>query len=976
VILSAKRLPPKTRHKNLGLLWETHRAHDLPPNFSMDARMSLQSITSSCALLWLPVIALAGNGSWTTNGPEGITGSKIAVSADNANIVYLAGRGGLYKSTNSGTSWARTNLREGWASDVWVNPTNANEVRVVNFDAVLRSTNGGNSWTRLTGTGLPANRSLSRIAVSPSAPNTFLVFDQANGLFRTTNGGSSYTAVPMPPTISFTFRLDGSIAFDPNTPGNVLWMVCNENFTGASIYRSTDAGVSFSAVTAGPLGCDSDTSISFANTSGRVNVLGWRSTDGGASFNTYSSTGLTGIGRYAGKYRRGTNEFYQIIGQEAYLSLDFGSSFTSFGSGMSENGIDGAGIEDFAFKPGVNQVYAVAGNGSFFKSGVGASAFTASNTTLIGTNMRAVVVHPNNPNFLYGGWGDVFSEGQTPAFYRSTNRGGSWVRSSAGLGLDEVRVIALDRNTAAAPATTHLYAGGSDTGPFRPVATDVQSSIARSTDGGATWTHFPLANFTPTLANFRDMGKVRGIAFDPSSGATATSPLQRFYFTARGAVRCIGATGATVAQTLSGPRLWKTNNAGAAFTGVDTLPTGTCTVGTNRGSYPVPVPILTVPGTPSTLYIGTFLTIATDGTAASSTVQNGVFKSIDAGVTWTHSSSGLPRYDAANPASSHKDVLALAIDPSNPNTIYATVNDLANSANSTVYKSTNAGATWAPAGTGLVGSDIRALLHDPNVPNQIYAASGSSSAGPGGVFVSGNGGTLWTSTSIGLPVSSATALAIDRSGADPILYAGTSSGIYDITRVADLDSDGPPDTTEASAFNNGDGNEDGIADNNQANVASIGGTTNVSANNPNEIKRGSATANVTISVVPLQGACNQVLDASSASAETLGPVDPSYSYPLGSVVIELPNCQRAIVSVRYVGQQFSPQFKFRNFGPTVLSDTTTLEWRDTPNSGFTGNTWTFLVEDNTPGDNRAEVGRILFLGGPGTETYFKNGFED
>ena len=57
------------------------------------------------------------------------------------------------------------------------------------------------------------------------------------------------------------------------------------------------------------------------------------------------------------------------------------------------------------------------------------------------------------------------------------------------------------------------------------------------------------------------------------------------------------------------------------------------------------------------------------GNTVSPTVPNGVFKSIDGGATWVQKSVGLPRYPGST--DSALDVLSLAIDPTHPQTLWA-----------------------------------------------------------------------------------------------------------------------------------------------------------------------------------------------------------------------------------------------------------------------------------------------------------------
>jgi hypothetical protein len=77
-----------------------------------------------------------------------------------------------------------------------------------------------------------------------------------------------------------------------------------------------------------------------------------------------------------------------------------------------------------------------------------------------------------------------------------------------------------------------------------------------------------------------------------------------------------------------------------------------------------------------------------------------VFKSTDGGATW--SSTSLTR-----------TVWALAIDPQNPNILYAGTERWGR-----VFKSTDGGATWS--GTSLTRT-VWALAIDPQNPNILYA---------------------------------------------------------------------------------------------------------------------------------------------------------------------------------------------------------------------------------------------------------------
>jgi photosystem II stability/assembly factor-like uncharacterized protein len=134
-------------------------------------------------------------------------------------------------------------------------------------------------------------------------------------------------------------------------------------------------------------------------------------------------------------------------------------------------------------------------------------------------------------------------------------------------------------------------------------------------------------------------------------------------------------------------------------------------------------------------------------------VGNGIYKSTDAGKTWTH----LGLRDGFQ-------IPALAIDPRDPNRVFAAVLGHPYGPNEErgLYRSTNGGQTWQKViskdeNTGA--SDVEIDLSNPDV---IYASMWEAREGPwednnefngtgGGLFKSTDGGATWLPLSNGLP---------------------------------------------------------------------------------------------------------------------------------------------------------------------------------------------------------------------------------
>jgi photosystem II stability/assembly factor-like uncharacterized protein len=135
--------------------------------------------------------------------------------------------------------------------------------------------------------------------------------------------------------------------------------------------------------------------------------------------------------------------------------------------------------------------------------------------------------------------------------------------------------------------------------------------------------------------------------------------------------------------------------------------------------------VVGIPGQPNIYYVG----------AAS----GGIWKTIDGGVHWE------PIFDA-QPVSS---IGALAIAPSNPNIVWAGTGEpwirSHISVGQGVYKSTDAGKTWTLMGLEKTGRISRVVI-DPKNPDVVLVAALGHAYGPQqerGVFRTTDGGKTW-----------------------------------------------------------------------------------------------------------------------------------------------------------------------------------------------------------------------------------------
>jgi FG-GAP-like repeat len=110
-------------------------------------------------------------------------------------------------------------------------------------------------------------------------------------------------------------------------------------------------------------------------------------------------------------------------------------------------------------------------------------------------------------------------------------------------------------------------------------------------------------------------------------------------------------------------------------------------------------------------FSGKVTSIAVDpsrsATVYAAPIGSGTYKTSDGGQSWIPSSTGLP-----------KDILTLALDPANPGIVYA-------GTSIGVFKSVNAGVSWNTAGSDLLSAPIRALAIDPLHPGDDLRSDGA-----------------------------------------------------------------------------------------------------------------------------------------------------------------------------------------------------------------------------------------------------------
>ena len=224
---------------------------------------------------------------WRNIGNANLIGRISAIDAlenDFSHVVVGSASGGVFKSTNAGTTWTPIFDNYGAASigDVAIFQKDPNIVWVGTGeecgrnsaawgDGIYKSTDGGKTFTNM---GLKDTYNIGSVVVHPTDPNTVYVAAVGNiwgkigdrGFFKTTDGGKTWTKLSngLPNdgvTGAIEARMDPS---NPNTLYVAFWQRTRTAWRldsggpNGGIFKTTDGGRSFRKLTkglpAGPTG--------------------------------------------------------------------------------------------------------------------------------------------------------------------------------------------------------------------------------------------------------------------------------------------------------------------------------------------------------------------------------------------------------------------------------------------------------------------------------------------------------------------------------------------------------------------------------------------------------------------------------------------------------------------------------------------------------------------------------------------------
>lgn len=657
---------------------------------------------------------LISSATWTAIGPMGaISGSAggqllksgrlnfITITPGNPNTLWIgAPAGGLWKSTNGGTSWSTNTdlLTVNGCSDLAIDPTNTLVMYLATGDGnagdtrsigVLKSINGGASWsaTGLTNA-VTTNFLIRRLLINPS--NTQIILAATStGIYRSTNGGTNWTQVTTNSTFDLEFNTanpsivySAGTSFRMSTDGGATWTQISNGIPTTGVNRM--------AIAVSP--ADQNYVYVLASSSSNSGLQGfYRSVSGGTAF-TQMTTTLNTLGWSNAGTDTGGQGWYDLCiavspldknevvtgGVNVWRTLDGGVSWAIYGhwtgsgapfthadqhdleydaSGVLYNANDGTVYRrtgntwtEISGNINISQIYRMGmsslsanlwitghqDNGTSIYNG---TAYTAA---LGGDGMDCFYDRTNNNN--------VFGEYQNGGMQRSTNGGTSWTSATSGLTGTAPWLTIWKQD----PQTNNvLYCGRQD--------------LFISTNLGVSWSS--LAPFTATDA-------IREFAVAPSNSL--------------------------VIYVLKNSGIYKTVNGGTSWSNV----TGSVPVGSGSPDY-----ICIDPTDPNNAWV--VLSGYSSG--------NKVFATTNGGAGWVNFSANLPNLP----------VNCIVYQPGSNDMVYVGM-DVG------VYYRDNSQSNWTLYNLGLPNTPISELEITPANPNFIYAATYGRGVWVASLYSAGN----------------------------------------------------------------------------------------------------------------------------------------------------------------------------------------------------------------------------------------------
>ncbi|HEX5876469.1 MAG TPA: YCF48-related protein [Pyrinomonadaceae bacterium] len=674
----------------------------------------------------------------------------IIVDSRNPKTLYVGAHrhdvpGGFFKSTDGGVTWRENpQLKDQAVHSIAQSESNPDTLIAGTFTTIFRSDDSGETWKQLPTAGFTGLHHVESLAIDPRTANTIYA-----GTFylpyKSEDGGKSWRVIK-------NGMIDDSDIFaidiDPRDANHIIASACS------GIYESKNAGESWRKVQGIPsqsrrtrsiLQHPSVPGIVFAGTTEGF----WRSDKGGDpdSWMVTTSRQLE-INSIAVHPSRPENIYIGTNNYGIMVSNDGGKSFTPMNAGYSGRFANAILADrEVAGRIYASTINTATGGGFFFVSNDNGESWRPSMRSMPSRLITyAILQDTRDANVIY--------LGTNLGIYRSLDRGISWapvwaVEKKKATGKKAARPAPAPRRRATAVknddsvlrAQEALIAAGYHLGEPDGKAGPSTTAAVKKFQGDR---HLPVTGKLDaiTLAAL-GIGKSSG-------GATEAEPVNAILADA------VNALVYTVDPETQEPAILAATNSGL-YRSKDPAK------GWQKLSYGSFDPRTTCISTnlkhPETIWVGTS--------------SSGVLISRDNGKTW-RKVEGVPNDVPIN---------VIAQDPRRPDYIYVGTKQA-------LMMSHDGGETWRVRGGNLPFGDFTSILINPRNGDEIFAGNAYQiTEVGGGVYRSTDAGQTWARIDPKgrrLPSQRIWALAFDAHDQNVLFVGSHSAGVYVVPRTADM----------------------------------------------------------------------------------------------------------------------------------------------------------------------------------------------
>ncbi|MEE9348760.1 MAG: glycosyl hydrolase, partial [Flavobacteriaceae bacterium] len=333
--------------------------------------------------------------------------SGIAIDPNDSNIIYITTGDddggdtysvGVLKSIDGGQTWHTTGLQfnntYSESNEIYIHPTNSNILWVATSAGLFKTTDAGVTWSN------NQSGNVRDLKIHPTNPNILYIVTSSR-FYKSTNGGNSFTQITsgLPNSSS---RL--VIEVTPANANIVYLLSASGGFQG--LYKSSNSGTTFVQTSeTDDIFDDSDQAffdmaLTVSDTNENIVFVGvlniWKSTDGGNDFTKinewFNPAGVS--------YTHADIHFMRYFNGDLYCGSD-GGIYKSTNDGASFNEMnEGLAISQY-YRIAVSKQTADNVSGGLQDNG----GFGFSNDTWYkyhGGDGMDCAIDPNNPNIYYG----------------------------------------------------------------------------------------------------------------------------------------------------------------------------------------------------------------------------------------------------------------------------------------------------------------------------------------------------------------------------------------------------------------------------------------------------------------------------------------------------------------------------------------------------------------------------------------------